>query len=655
MSGWCRCSAGWRGDACDVRMKRPCSQRQRKGGFEPYNEPIDYSYPSSIHSRCAGECDDDIGMCFCPSNSTYGRKPAAADALAGTPPLQRGRPMGLHCQPSKSLAGINSSLGEIDPQDLFGPEGWCNAEAPEVKCPCYLDGLFGPGCNITAENMCLNQCSGHGECYLGWCQCHEGWFGQDCAYRTLETPWSPGSELERPWLEMHIKTPAAQDPPPALRRKRPLLYVYELPPIYNQLLLQYRLFGGSCVHRIFNWENATEFSKGSYNLETGLHEYFLQSEHRTLDPEEADFFYIPVYPSCNAHPVYGYNDFPWFHGGPGVNRAQSATNMWIEAWSWIRSHYPYWDRHGGADHIVLATHDEGSCFIPEVLRPAILLSHWGYTGFNNLSFTAYNDDIFTKEYINAVYQPEGHLSKLGNYPCYNASKDLVVPLMWPLEKYHASPLFGYPSRNRTIFGFHKGRIQPNHLRYSRGTRQKVAVVSKEENWWGKYRIYFGEGNPPDMKDVSYSELLASSTFCLVFMGDGWSARFDDAVVHGCIPVILMDDIHVSFESIIDISLFSLRITFNDIERIPELLLAVPNVEIEEKQLAIAKVWRRFFYSGIKSYNTTVGRVLADNELRRKDARERQKDLSLPPPESGYDPSQDDAFQTILQWLQSRIL
>jgi len=29
------------------------------------------------------------------------------------------------------------------------------------------------------------------------------------------------------------------------------------------------------------------------------------------------------------------------------------------------------------------------------------------------------------------------------------------------------------------------------------------------------------------------------------------------------------------------------------------LLFVPAVEIEEKQLAIAKIWRRFFYSGIK--------------------------------------------------------
>ncbi len=37
----------------------------------------------------------------------------------------------------------------------------------------------------------------------------------------------------------------------------------------------------------------------------------VQSEHRTLDPEEADFFYMPVYTSCFLHPVWGYVDHPW--------------------------------------------------------------------------------------------------------------------------------------------------------------------------------------------------------------------------------------------------------------------------------------------------------------------------------------------------------
>lgn len=33
----------------------------------------------------------------------------------------------------------------------------------------------------------------------------------------------------------------------------------------------------------------------------------------------------------------------------------------------------------------------------------------------------------------------------------------------------------------------------------------------------------------------YSELLASSIFCLYLPGDGWSARMEDAMLHGCAP------------------------------------------------------------------------------------------------------------------------
>jgi hypothetical protein len=37
-----------------------------------------------------------------------------------------------------------------------------------------------------------------------------------------------------------------------------------------------------------------------------------RSGRRTFDPEEADFFYVPMYTSCYAHPVHGYLDGPWW-------------------------------------------------------------------------------------------------------------------------------------------------------------------------------------------------------------------------------------------------------------------------------------------------------------------------------------------------------
>lgn len=43
---------------------------------------------------------------------------------------------------------------------------------------------------------------------------------------------------ERPWLKPHVHTPAARDPTPGETRKRPLIYVYDLPAIYNSIFLQ---------------------------------------------------------------------------------------------------------------------------------------------------------------------------------------------------------------------------------------------------------------------------------------------------------------------------------------------------------------------------------------------------------------------------------
>ena len=43
-----------------------------------------------------------------------------------------------------------------------------------------------------------------------------------------------------------------------------------------------------------------------------------------------------------------------------------------------------------------------------------------------------------------------------------------------------------------------------------------------------------------------------------FSGDGWSARYEDAALHGCVPVIIMDNTLGPFEALIDYSQFSVR-------------------------------------------------------------------------------------------------
>ena len=137
-------------------------------------------------------------------------------------------------------------------------------------------------CDVPTEQMCVNQCAGHGECVSGFCKCHQGWYGADCSRKVAGQEMEPGElpgeaddaeqkhllplasanlqgrrhtvpcnadsatagqQLDRPWLkDFAVVPPAALPEPPAgLQRKRPFIYVYDMPPAYTSRMLQYRV------------------------------------------------------------------------------------------------------------------------------------------------------------------------------------------------------------------------------------------------------------------------------------------------------------------------------------------------------------------------------------------------------------------------------
>jgi hypothetical protein len=63
-----------------------------------------------------------------------------------------------------------------------------------------------------------------------------------------------------------------------------------------------------------------------------------------------------------------------------------AAGFNLEAKRWVEQKYPYWARRGGRDHLFLAVHDEGACYMPsEVYDTAIFLTHWGRLDTNHTS------------------------------------------------------------------------------------------------------------------------------------------------------------------------------------------------------------------------------------------------------------------------------
>jgi Exostosin family len=239
----------------------------------------------------------------------------------------------------------------------------------------------------------------------------------------------------------------------------------------------------------------------------------------------------------------------------------------------IEQTYPFWNRSKGRDHIWLANHDEGACWFPsEIYQNSIILTHWGRMDDNHKSGTAYDWDNYTNNNkdINEWNRGDWRVIYQG-HPCYNPSKDLVIPAFkWP-SHYKNSPLLGaVPAKERNILLYFKGDIGEHRLKwYSRGIRQRLHAASEVGNWSSKYQIFIGSKR--GMAE-GYSEWLIRSKFCLVAPGDGWSSRAEDAVLHGCIPLVIMDEVHAIYESILDWDMFSVRIKEKELERVPEVSL-----------------------------------------------------------------------------------
>ena len=131
---------------------------------------------------------------------------------------------------------------------------------------------------------------------------------------------------------------------------------------------------------------------------------------------------------------------------------------------------------------------------------------------------------------------------------------------------------------------------------------------------------------------------------------------------------LQDNVDVSFESIIDLSKFTLRIPQADLERLPQILLAVPEERRHEMRRHLARVWQKFAYSSYRPYAKRFREVQKENlRLRAEAAADgaggggagsssigSSEPVSLPDTVEDLDPAADDAFGTIMAWLHSRI-
>uniref|UniRef100_A0A1J3DH65 Putative glucuronoxylan glucuronosyltransferase F8H n=1 Tax=Noccaea caerulescens TaxID=107243 RepID=A0A1J3DH65_NOCCA len=585
--GICRCFHGFNGEDCSQKLRLDCN----------YETTPEMPFGKWVVSICSRHCDTTRAMCFCGEGTKYPNRPVPESCgfQINTPVNPEEPKMTDWSKPDLDIITTNSSK-----------QGWCNVDpedayASKVKikeeCDCKYDCLWGRFCEVPVQCTCVNQCSRHGKCRGGFCQCDKGWFGTDCSVPSTLSTVGEWPQWLRP---AHLEVPSEKNVPGSLvnlsavvKKKRPLIYIYDLPPDFNSLLLEGRHFKLECVNRIYDDRNATIWTDYLYGSQMAFYENILATAHRTLNGEEADFFFVPVLDSCI---ITRADDAPHLSMQNHTGLRSSLTlEFYKRAYEHIVEKYSYWNRSSGRDHIWFFSWDEGACYAPKEIWNSMMIVHWGNTNSkHNHSTTAYwgdNWDQISDE-------------RRGDHPCFDPRKDLVIPA-WKVPdpfsmraNYWARPR----EKRKTLFYFNgnlgpaydKGRPEDS---YSMGIRQKLAEeFGSSPNKEGK----LGKQHADDvivtpLRADNYHKDIAASIFCGVFPGDGWSGRMEDSILQGCVPVIIQDGIYLPYENMLNYESFAVRVSEDDIPNLINTLRGFNETEIQFRLANVKKIWQRFLF------------------------------------------------------------
>ncbi|XP_020587645.1 LOW QUALITY PROTEIN: probable glucuronoxylan glucuronosyltransferase F8H [Phalaenopsis equestris] len=319
------------------------------------------------------------------------------------------------------------------------------------------------------------------------------------------------------------------------------IYVYDLPPEFNRA-----------------WLTNPRCSSHLFAAEVAFHEALLHSSVRAINPFEADYFFVPVYVSCNFSTINGFPSL--HHARPLLSSAVNLISM---------NFLPFWNRSNGADHIFVASHDYGACFhamedvaiadgIPEFLKNSILLQTFGM---------------------------------ITPHACQEAEHVVIPPFISPKTGRWPSP----ETTNRDIFVFFRGKMEvhPKNISgrfYSRKLRTEI---------WNRYngnRRFYLRRHRYD----GYQSEIARSVFCLCPLGWApWSPRIVESVALGCVPVIIADGIRLPFPEVVRWPEISVTVAERDVGSLESILdrIAATKLPAIQRRLWDPAIRRALLFNG----------------------------------------------------------
>eukprot|EP01039_Chlorochromonas_danica_P005407 gene5407-5947_t len=240
-----------------------------------------------------------------------------------------------------------------------------------------------------------------------------------------------------------------------------------------------------------------------FALEYILFDYFTQFCGRTHQPEEADFFYLPLIRDLDYRiALTGKGD----RKPSPVDQAlldvleKDNFNRWNEVFNITDI---YWKKKKGADHLIV--------------MPAPVTNFRHET--NRRGFFHYMPQLAPPIFFNV----ELSRSFLNEYPVCARSKNIVLPYAMTDANHYTGELYGKYKRDKLIFyqgGMHGSCIYV-----------RMALNSLIRSEWSVQR-----------GDRKREEGFQMATFCPIPIGDSPSSkRMYDALHYGCIPVLLSDE------------------------------------------------------------------------------------------------------------------
>ena len=396
----------------------------------------------------------------------------------------------------------------------------------------------------------------------------------------------------------------------------PAIFVYELPIEYNVQLWTSKSKDEDCALRAYTSANTTDWKQHAFGMEVALHERLLHSRHRVADPELADFFYVPVWGGCwlsrFSRPTPRHHDLSSmarFDPAVKIPRSARASAVYKRAYEHIRTTYPFWNRTNGADHIWTFPHDEGACLAPKEIAPSILISHWGRLMLhpNNHTSTSTGQGWHVSPHYHQMY---------GATRCFEPGKDLLLPIYKSRNFVQTSPYVTGKHVPRTVLFNFRGNAHLNQPQYSLGLRQQLYTLlstrddrcvcadpgqSGRDTLGSKSLCKSGQDADGCLlvggHSRDYISDLQKSVFCGVLPGNGWG-HIEEPVIHGCIPVLVMPEIHVQMEGMLNLSKFAIRVERSELGGLADRLRAIPRARVAEMQAELAKVWERYTYSAL---------------------------------------------------------